>query len=114
MKTIPLLFFLLLFCFTLHAYNPKLEAKAQLSIQQTEMNEILEEVLDVDENQFVNQVKARNKIIIIDEDFNTIREESIDNEENLNNQSMLVPIIYRSEFIGKVYNVSYYMLEKNK
>lgn len=113
MKTTTILFLaLLLLNFAAYATNPAVEVEEKNETQKIEFNEILEEALDVDENLFVAQINEKSKIIIIDENFNKIREESVDGIENVNNQSMLVPTIYRSQFITKVHNVSYYMLEK--
>jgi len=103
---------LLLLNFAVYATKPAVEVEEKNETQKIEINEILEKALDVDENQYVAQIKEKSKIIIIDENFNKIREEFVDSTENLNNQSMLVPTIYRSQFITKVHNVSYYMLEK--
>ena len=52
------------------------------------------------------------KIIIMDSEFNKIRVESVEKIEDIYNQSTLVPIIYRSEFVTKIHNVSYYILQK--
>ena len=72
------------------------------------------------EELFENKAKLNNaniveksKIIIMVSDFRKIREESIEKTEDICDQSTLVPIIYRSQFITKVHNVSYYMLQKN-
>lgn len=112
MKTITLLSLGLLINFSLYSYNPVPDTNEKSEIQQIEFNRILDDVLDVDESRFVAQLEKRHKIVIIDENFNKIREESVDKAENLTKQSMLVPIIYRSQFITKLQNVSYYMLEK--
>ena len=112
MKTITLLSLGLLISFSLYSYNPVPGTNDKSEIQQIEFNEILDDVLDIDENRFVAQLEKQNKIVIIDNDFNKIREESVDKVENLTRQSMLVPIIYRSQFITKLHNVSYYMLEE--
>lgn len=83
-------------------------------LPQTEMSSILDEVLDIPEYNFVSQLEKINKVIIMDKDFNKIREAFLDKDQNTNNQSMLQPFINRSQFITKVHNVSYYVLEKNK
>ena len=51
------------------------------------------------------------QIIIMNEDFRKVREEEIDSMEEINAQSTLVPVIYRSELIASIDNVSYYMLK---
>lgn len=113
MKTTTILSLtILILNFTTYATNPALEVEEKNETQKIEFNEILEKALDVDDNLFVTQIKEKCKIIIIDENFNTIREESVSGIENVNNQSILVPTIYRSQFITTVHNVSYYMLEK--
>lgn len=112
MKITLLLLLVLSLTFSTNAYNLKSNIKVNHEIYNAELNEVLNEVLDVDENKFAAELQRRNKIVIIDGDFNKIREETVDKLENLNNQSMLVPFIYRSQFITKVHNVSYYMLEK--
>ena len=113
MKSMKLLFLFVLTYSSIHAINPNLESSAVQKLQQNEVKNILDEALDIKENQIVKHMKADDKIIILDQDFNKIREENVASAEKLSNQSMLVPIIYRSEFITKVYNVSYYMLKKN-
>ena len=112
MKTTTILTIILLLNFSIYASVPNLDVNGKNSSQEAEFVEILNEVLDVQENKFISEIKPKNRIIIIDESFNTIREESIDDVENISNQSMLVPTIYRSQFIATVHNVSYYMLEK--
>lgn len=112
MKTTILFLLGLSLTFSTNAYNLKSNIKVNHEIHNAELNEVLNEVLDVNENKFAAELQRKNKIVIIDGDFNKIREESVDKLDNLNNQSMLVPFIYRSQFITKVHNVSYYMLEK--
>ncbi len=112
MKIIILLTASLILSVSVYASNSNAEVKDSQVLPQTEINDILNKVLDVDEYKFVSQLQKQSKIIIMDENFNKIREDYLDKEENLNNQSMIQPFIYRSQFIAKVHNVSYYMLEK--
>lgn len=101
-----------LLSYSINAINPLAKTYEKNETTELEINDILNEIMDVNENQLLSQLHKKNKIIILDEVFNKIREEYIDDIENINSRSILVPIIYRSEFIIKVHNVSYYMLEK--
>jgi hypothetical protein len=87
--------------------------KKEIEFHKTESSTVLREVLNEDMHLLIKNITPKNKVIILDANFNKIREENVDNIENLNNQSMLVPIIYRSQFITQIYNVSYYMIQKN-
>jgi len=51
------------------------------------------------------------KIIIMNSDFRKVREDKIRDLEEINNESTLVPVIYRAEFVANIYNVLYYVLK---
>ena len=113
MKTSAILAFVCLLSFSSLANNSEIELKEIVPSPELEFSTAFEEL-------FENKAKVNNasiiekrKIIIMDSDFKKIREESIEKTEDIFNHSTLVPIIYRSQFITKVHNVSYYMLQKN-
>ena len=112
MKIIILLITSLILNLTVYASNSNAESKDVNAILQTELEDIQDQIFDVDEIKFVSQLQKLNKVIIMDQNFNKIREVYFEKEENLNNQPMLQPFINRSQFITKVDNVSYYVLEK--
>jgi len=97
---------------SINTINPHDKTYEKNEATELEINDILNEIMDVNENRLVSQLREKNKIIILDADFNKIREEYIDDIEKINSRSILVPVIYRSEFIIRVHNVSYYLLEK--
>ena len=111
MKIIGMLLILLI-SFPTFASNPTLEIKAEKESIQKETKALFEEVFKDEISKVAASISNKERVIIIDENFNTVREESVDNIEKLSNQSILVPTIYRSQFISKIYNVSYYMLKK--
>jgi len=113
MKGLTILTLFIFSTITIYGSTPASESNELNTTIESQYDEILDEVLDVKENQFIGELAEKNKVIIIDEFFNKIREESIDDVENISSQSILVPTIYRSQFIAKVHNVSYYMLKKN-
>jgi len=113
MKGLTILSLFVLSNLTIYANTPKPDANEISSAEESLYSDILDEVLDVKEKQFSSQLAEKNKVIIIDEFFNKIREELIDDIDNISSQSVLVPTIYRSQFITKVHNVSYFMLKKN-
>ena len=97
---------------TILAFAPPTEFHKTKDVQNLEYVNIMDEVLDVEENKLVKLLDKNDKIIILDHNFNKIREAFVEEHTTINNHSILVPIIYRSEFIMKVHNVSYFMLEK--
>ena len=114
MKNLTFLSIALLLCCSALANNPMKESEKEGESLQMEINDILKEISNEDMNLLVKNITPKNKVIIMDGDFNKIWEEYIDENEEINNQTMLVPILYRTQFIAKIYNVSYYMLQKNK
>ncbi len=60
----------------------------------------------------VTSLNQKIKVIILNDEFRKIRVEYVDNFEDIYNQSTLLPLINRSEFISTIYNVSYFMLRK--
>ena len=84
MKTTALLTLTLLLNISTFAYNPKTEIFETQDVQQIEMKEILNKVLDVDENSFISQLEKKNRVIIIDKNFNKIGEETVNSLEDIN------------------------------
>ena len=112
MKASAILYFVCLLSFSSFANNPEIEIKEVVTATELEIDIALEELFENKAKVNNTSIVEKTKIIIIDSDFKKIREESIDKTEDICNQSTLVPIIYRSQFIAKVQNVSYYMLQK--
>lgn len=114
MKIFALIFFICFFCISVFANNPASEPKEKNTTQELDISSILEEIFD-NKTEISNTVHDNKiKIIIMDSDFKKIREESMDKIEDIYNLPTLVPIFYQSEFIIKIDNVSYYILQENK
>ena len=92
--------------------NPEIELKEIVTAPELDFSTAFEELFENKARVNNASIVEKRKIIIIDSDFKKIREESIEKTEDIFDQSTLVPIIYRSQFITKVHNVSYYMLQK--
>ena len=113
MKRCALVFLAFIIYFPVFASNPNSEFVITKKSNNLEIQTILDEIQNVEISHLIEKISNKNKVIILDVNFKKIREEYVDENEDLNNQTMLVPIIYRCQFIAKVYNVSYYMLQKN-
>lgn len=112
MKTHILISAFILFSISSFASNTKTESQKNWILQESEMNEILNHVLDLNEKQVVSQIEITNKIIIMDSNFDKVREVNLNEDGEQNNQNTLRPLINRSHFIAEIHNVSFYMLEK--
>ena len=119
MKTLASLICICLLSITTFASNPELETVEPTEIKETaataqelEFQRVIQNILK-EESPFCNDTTPKCKIIILDNNFRTIRAESLEKMEDVCNQSTLVPIIYRSVFITKINQVSYFMLQKN-
>ena len=112
MKTTAILVFVCLLSYYSFANNPEIELKEIVPSPELDFSTAFEELFENKARLNNASIVEERKIIIIDSDFKKIREESIEKTEDIFNQSTLVPIIYRSQFITKVNNVSYYMLQK--
>ena len=112
MKTLVLVLCIALFSINSFASNSGVEPQENLSVQETEFHNVLNNVLNKELALAINRISEKCKVIIIDCNFKTIREENLEKIEDICNQSTLVPIIYRSEFITKINHVSYFMLQK--
>ncbi len=113
MKSSALLLLVCFFSISVFANNPEIEKKGESIVQELEYKIILENLLDSNTktlNPFINE---KCKVIIIDDKFNKIREEALEKLEDICSQSTLTPTIYRSEFIIKIHNISYYMLRND-
>ena len=112
MKTTAILVFVCLLSYSSFANNPEIELKEIVTAPELDFSTAFEELFENKARLNNASIVEERKIIIIDSDFKKIREESIEKTEDIFDQSTLVPIIYRSQFITKVHNVSYYMLQK--
>ena len=110
MKTTCITLLCLLFFTTIeaNATNPvELEVQEKSSI---ELGELINDIFK-DKTGLVKTENPELKIIILNNDFRKVREDNINSMDEINAQSTLVPVIYRSEFIAQIYNVSYYILK---
>ncbi|MCK5701294.1 MAG: hypothetical protein KAI29_09080 [Cyclobacteriaceae bacterium] len=113
MKISISILFICFFSFSVSANNPTLESTEKKTALELEISSIIEEILNKNTETNNALIDEQCKIIIINSEFKKIKEESIEKIDDICTQSTLVPIIYRSEFIMKIYNVSYYMLQKD-
>jgi len=115
MKIIIVFLFATIFSFSASATNPALEttetSETQITLE-TEFSNVLGELFETKSKINLSENIKNCTIIIIDSNFNKIRQESVEKIDELCSKSTLVPIIYRSQFIAKVDNVSYFMLDK--
>jgi hypothetical protein len=114
MKRSALFLTIFLLSLTVSAYNPETNSQVtnapkMLAERAPEIQQNFESVFDDEVFLFTSESK-KTKVIIMDQNLNIIREECVDEMQNLCNQSTLVPIIYRSEFVAKVNKVSYFIL----
>ena len=112
MKTHIIISAFVLFSFSSFASNTKPAAFEKSVLVESEMNDILEHVLDVNEKQLISQLEKKNKIIIVDSNFNKIVEGSLNESGKLVGQNSIKSLINRSNFIVEIHNVSFYLLEK--
>ena len=112
MKIPAIFFFVCFFCISVLAKNPALETKEKNTEVKLEISSILDEIFNNKTETGITDPIEKFKIIIMDSEFNKISVESVEKVEDIYNQSTLVPIIYRSEFITKIHNISYYILQK--
>lgn len=110
MKLSALILFFSFFCISLFANNPAFEKKEKKTTLELEISKLVKELFDTNLEFPESSPNEKFKIVIMDSEFNILREESIEKIDNLYNQSILVPLIYRSELITKINGVSYYIL----
>ncbi len=117
MKTLVSLLCICLISITAYATNPTIEPEESKEIQATaqelEIQSVIQNILNDEKAPSFNITTPKCKVIIIDKNFKTIREECVEKMEDLCDHSTLVPIIYRSVFIARIHHVSYFMLQKN-
>jgi len=71
------------------------------------MNDLFEEKTPLIESE--NQ---QLKVVILNSDYRKVRVGRVDNMDNINSESTLLPVIYRSVFLTKIHDTSYYMLKE--
>jgi hypothetical protein len=116
MKKSAILFSLCLMSLSVFAYNPSIDSPLPKSSQIANAQEMeVQQVIDdwtSEKNMVISSIPEKCKIVILDSNFKTVREECVGKMQNICDHSTLVPIIYRSEFIVKIGQVSYFMLSK--
>jgi len=110
MKISVLTLFLIFFSTSLFANNPALDKNEKKTTQELEISNLIEELFDKNVETFEPKPKSKFRIVIMDNQFNKIREESFEKMDNIYKQSILIPLIYRSDLITNINGVSYYIL----
>lgn len=110
MKTSIITFALLIYCLSVFATNPEVETTESAEVIKVEVNNLVSEIFS-EKPDLLKEENEKIKIIIYNQDFRKVREEVIGSMKEINAQSTLVPVIYRSELITSIDNVSYYMLK---
>ena len=110
MKISSLTFITLFISLTAFATNPEIESSESAEVIKVEVNNLVLDLFN-EKPDLQKEENKKIKIIIMNENFRKVREEVIDNMKEINSQSTLVPVIYRSELITSIDNVSYYMLK---
>jgi hypothetical protein len=109
MKTSMLTFVFIIYGLSVFATDPEDKATASAKAIGTEVNKLVLGLFD--ENPDILK-EGKTKIIIFNQDFRKVREEAIDSMKEINVESTLAPVIYRSDLIASIDNVSYYLLNQ--
>jgi hypothetical protein len=109
MKTSMLTFVFIIYSLSVFATDPEVKATASAKAIRTEVNKLVLGLFD--ENPDILK-EGKIKIIIFNQDFRKVREEAIDSMKEINVESTLAPVIYRSDLIASIDNVSYYLLNQ--
>jgi hypothetical protein len=109
MKTSMLTFVFIIYGLSVFATDPEDKATASAKAIGTEVNKLVLGLFD--ENPDILK-EGKKKIIIFNQDFRKVREEAIDSMKEINVESTLAPVIYRSDLIASIDNVSYYLLNQ--
>ncbi len=110
MKTTCVALLLLLIFSTVEANTTNPEGLEAQDPARIELGELINDIFE-DKTGLVKKENPELKIIILNNDFRKVREDNISSMDEINAQSTLVPVIYRSEFVAEIYNVSYYILK---
>jgi len=110
MKAIFVLFVCIFFSFSSFANNSNSELAKVLEPQQKELKNLIISLF-ANQTDLAIEEDKKLKIIIMNSDFRKVRVGEVENLRDLNAESTLVPVIYRSEFVTKIHNVSYYILK---
>ena len=118
MKTLNLIVVALFLSLPALCTNPLLsnssneEMAETLEAVATEVESRFRIVADEPEELSIKSLSEKIKVIILNDEFRKVRVDYVDKLEDIYNQSTLLPLINRSEFISTIYNVSYFMLRK--
>ena len=110
MKISTLILPLIFFCTSLFANNPALDKNEKKTTHKFEISNLIEEIFDKNVETFESKPNSTFKIVIMDKNYNKIREESFEKMDHIYKQSILIPLIYRSDLITKINNVFYYVI----
>jgi hypothetical protein len=111
MKTSMLTFVFIIYGLSVFATDPEVKATASAKAIRTEVNKLVLGLFDENPD-ILKEGKTKKKIIIFNQDFRKVREEVIDSMKEINVESTLAPVIYRSDLIASIDNVSYYLLNQ--
>ena len=110
MKTICIAFLCLMIALTVEANTANPEEMEVQNQSNIEVGEMIDDMFKI-ETGLVQNETTEIKIVILNSDFRKVREDNIKSMDEINKQSTLVPVIYWSEFVTKIYSVSYYILK---
>jgi len=111
MKTFCIALFLSFFSLYATASRSNNEKAEYFETKNIEIENVIDELFEK-ENLIVEEEKPELKVVILNSDFRKVRVGRVESIEKINSESTLTPVIYRSEFITKIHNVSYYMLKE--
>jgi hypothetical protein len=118
MKVLKLIVIALIFSFPAFCTNPILSSSVDAEVEDAtetiaaEVETLFGLVFDEIEQISLKSISEKMQVVILNEEFRKVRVDEVDKFEDIYSQSMLLPLIYRSEFISTIYNVSYFMLRK--
>ncbi len=110
MKTFCIALFLSLFTLYATANGSNNEKAENLETKNIEIENVIDELFEK-EKLIVEEEEPELKVVILNRDFRKVRVGRVESIQKINSESTLTPVIYRSEFITKIHNVSYYMLK---
>ena len=107
MKILVIFLLFIFSTFSLFATKPSLEKTEKKTALPLEYSDIMEDQF----NENIETSESKIKIVIMDDHFNKIREESIDTMDDLYSKSILIPLIYRSELVAEINSEKFYILQ---
>lgn len=111
MKTVCVLISVFLLSITSNANNPKIEQSEIHVKQNMELKNLITNLFD-NQSGLVQEKNQKVKIVIMNSDYRKVRVDEVESMKEINLESTLLPVIYRSVFVTKIHNVAYYMLKE--